>query len=118
MDESVVRTCIERHKTAVKLRALPSRACDLLQRVEARLLLAAQRGVELVQGGFDQLGGRQHGPTELTSSFSGRTDVGRTCCWLDPVANDPKRTWRGPGKIEARMSGDVTFLHLPRDATA
>ena len=40
---------------------LPSRACELLQRVEARLLLAAQRGIELVQGGLDQLGGLKHG---------------------------------------------------------
>lgn len=39
----------------------PSRACALLQRVEARLLLAAQRGIELVQGGLDQLGGLKHG---------------------------------------------------------
>lgn len=40
---------------------LPSRACELLQRVEARLLLATQRGIELVQGGLDQLGGLKHG---------------------------------------------------------
>ena len=65
---------------------------DLLQRVEARLLLAAQRGIELVQGGLDQLGGRQHGPSELTSSFGGRTDTARTCRWLDPVANGSLRT--------------------------
>ena len=40
---------------------LPSRARELLQRVEARLLLAAQRGIELVKGGLDQLGGLKHG---------------------------------------------------------
>jgi hypothetical protein len=40
---------------------LRSGARELSQRIEARLLLAAQRGVELVQGGFDQLGGLQHG---------------------------------------------------------
>lgn len=40
---------------------LPSRARELLQRVEARLLLAAQRGIELVQGGLDKFGCLKHG---------------------------------------------------------
>jgi len=40
----------------------PSRACDLLQRVEARPLLAAQRGIEFVQGGLDQVGGVSMAP--------------------------------------------------------
>src|SRR5881397_368709 len=37
-----------------------SGACDLLQRIEARFLLAAQRGIELVERGLHMLGGLQH----------------------------------------------------------
>ena len=32
-------------------------------------------------------------PILRASASSGRTDIGRTCCWLDPVANDPLLTW-------------------------
>ena len=27
--------------------------------------------------------------------FRGEADIARTCCWLDPVPIDPKRTFRG-----------------------
>lgn len=63
---------------------LPSWARELLQRVEARLLLAAQRGIELVQGGLDQLGGLKHGlePVlhRLQSSDRRQRHIVRTGC--------------------------------------
>jgi len=60
-----------------------------------------------------------HHVISLTSgiwSLSGDSGHGRTYCWLDPVADDPLRTWRDdPPESVMRAKADIYQVRYCRD---